>query len=399
MAHSADARLVELEEHLARVSLINEFTAKTNAAITEEDVFALAAEYTSRILHADRATVVLLTESGESVFTRTLVGASSPLLVGLEMPLSRTAVEVAVVQNKLISTPDVQGSPYLDHRALAEAGLRSHMTAPLMTAGKVIGTLNVSATVPGAYSTRDERLLSQTAAILASNLENRRLIGRLQGALSALEREHQQSDALLRNILPDPVAERMKRGELTIADRTESATVLFADIVGFTAMSAATSPEELVGMLNDVFTRFDLLADKHGAEKVKTIGDCYMVASGILNGQDDHAQTIAALALELRDALRDLRVPGSSPLQLRMGMHTGPVVAGVIGKRKFAYDLWGDTVNTASRMESHGEPGEVHCSQSVADRLQGIYEFEDRGVIMVKGKGPMHTYLLRGRTA
>jgi sigma-B regulation protein RsbU (phosphoserine phosphatase) len=170
MAQSAESRLVELEQDLARVTLINEFTARTNAAITEDDVFALAAEYTSKILHADRATVVLLTDSGESVDTRNLVGASGPLPVGLKVPLSQTVVGVAVAQKTLISTPDIQGSPYLDHRALADAGLRSHMTAPLMTAGRMIGTLNVSAILPGAYSGRDEVLLSQTAAILAASV-------------------------------------------------------------------------------------------------------------------------------------------------------------------------------------------------------------------------------------
>jgi guanylate cyclase len=213
----------------------------------------------------------------------------------------------------------------------------------------------------------------------------------------ALEAEHERSESLLLNVLPAPVAERLKRSEGVIADGFEAVTVLFADIVGFTPLSASLAPDEVVTLLNGLFTAFDRLVDGYGLEKIKTIGDAYMVAAGVPAPRADHAAAVADLALAMRVELAIVRREIDSPLDIRIGLDSGPAVAGVIGKRKFIYDLWGDTVNTASRMESHGLAGEIHVSQRTWDLLKDTHRLRDRGIIEVKGKGPMHTYFLDGR--
>ena len=200
-------------------------------------------------------------------------------------------------------------------------------------------------------------------------------------------RERERSDRLLLNILPGPIAERLKAGAAPIADHAE-ATILFADITGFAAMSAEMPAGELVEMLNGVFSGFDRLARDHGVEKIKTIGDAYMAVAGLPEPAADHVERIADLALAMRD---------HSPLPIRIGIDTGPVVAGVIGESKFIYDLWGDAVTTASRMESHGLPGAIQVTARVRDRLGDRYRFAERGEIDVKGRGPMRTWLLEGR--
>lgn len=173
--------------------------------------------------------------------------------------------------------------------------------------------------------------------------------------------------------------------------------MLFADIAGFTPLSDRLEPEEIVQMLNRVFSEFDRLADAHGLEKIKTIGDAYMVAGGIPTARPDHAEAVADLALAMLEAVDRLSKEMQAPLRLRVGINTGPVVAGVIGVRKFIYDLWGDTVNTASRMESHGVPGEIQLTEETARRLEGLFEVERRGAIEVKGKGQMTTFFVRAR--
>jgi class 3 adenylate cyclase len=173
--------------------------------------------------------------------------------------------------------------------------------------------------------------------------------------------------------------------------------VLFADLVGFTPLSASLTPAEVVTMLNGVFTAFDDLVDSAGLEKIKTIGDAYMVAAGVPTPRPDHAAAIADLALAMKAELARLRAEVDTPLEIRIGLDTGPVVAGVIGKRKFIYDLWGDAVNTASRMESHGVPGEIHVSEAAWRILRESHLLRERGVIEVKGKGPMRTFFLEGR--
>jgi adenylate cyclase len=213
-----------------------------------------------------------------------------------------------------------------------------------------------------------------------------------------VERENARSESLLVNILPAAIAGRLKAGAGTIiADRYEEASILFADMEGFTARASDTAPEDLVQFLNRVFTDFDHLVERHGLEKIKTTGDAYMVVSGVPLPRRDHAQALAQLALDLRDAAAGLVDRQGRSVPIRFGIACGPVVAGVVGARRFFYDVWGDAVNVASRMESTGEPGRIQVSQDVHERLKGEFLLESRGVIDVKGKGEMHTWFLIGR--
>lgn len=215
-------------------------------------------------------------------------------------------------------------------------------------------------------------------------------------AESALEKEHHQSESLLLNILPKPIAQRLKQNEVAIADGFDDVTILFADVVGFTPLSERLEPHAVVSFLNGLFREFDLMAQRLGLEKVKTIGDAYMVAGGIPERRSDHAQAVAEMALAMREFARTVKTPTKNVLLLRIGIHTGPAVAGVIGLHKFAYDIWGDTVNTAARMESHGVPGEIQVTERTRRLLDGRFEFEDRGLVEIKGKGPVAVFLLRG---
>jgi adenylate cyclase len=212
----------------------------------------------------------------------------------------------------------------------------------------------------------------------------------------ALEREQVKSERLLLNVLPEPVAARLKAADGIIADGFPTVTVLFADIVGFTSLAERLPAPEVVSLLDRVFARWDLLVAEHGVEKIKTIGDAYMVAGGVPLPRTDDAEAIAALALAMGPALTQCSAEADVPLQVRIGIDTGPVVAGVIGRAKFSYDLWGDTVNTASRMESHAAPGTIQATERAYERLRHRFDLRRRGTIDVKGKGPMTSYLLVG---
>lgn len=212
-----------------------------------------------------------------------------------------------------------------------------------------------------------------------------------------IEEERARSDALLLNILPAPIAERLKREQGPIAERFDDASVLFADIVGFTELSSTLDAEELVGLLNRVFCEFDEIAAQKGLEKIKTIGDSYMAAAGLPMRRADHLERVAEAALEMQDRVRHLSGASPGTIELRMGIAAGPVVAGVIGQSKFIYDLWGDAVNTASRMESQGVPGKILVTAAVHERLKDRYRFTRREEMEIKGKGRMVTYVLEGR--
>lgn len=244
------------------------------------------------------------------------------------------------------------------------------------------------------------RLKQETDERKARERELRDLNVQLQDVLHALEENHQmlkaeqvKSENLLLNVLPKPIADRLKKGETVIADYYEDATVLFADLVGFTPLAAHIPPHEVVNLLNRVFSLFDHLADRYGLEKIKTIGDSYMAVGGVSKPLPDHTAAVAAMALDMQRLLPEIT---EGKLQARIGIHCGPVIAGVIGIRKFIYDLWGDTVNIASRMESHGGPGRIQVTHAVYERLSECYPFVARGTIPVKGKGEMETYWLTG---
>ena len=229
-------------------------------------------------------------------------------------------------------------------------------------------------------------------------IEKKRLRDREQEILEDLRVERENSERLLLNILPAPIAARLKSGEQTIADSYQEVTVLFSDVVGFTAMSALISPTELVIELNKLFRRFDALSIKFGVEKIKTIGDAYMAVGGVPEVVSDHAERVADMALAMQLEMDEYNKDAPTPLQIRIGLNTGAVVAGVTGTVKFAYDLWGDAVNIASRMESTGIPGQIQVSESTASQLrdQGFI-LENRGGVEVKGKGIMNTWMLKRR--
>jgi class 3 adenylate cyclase len=218
-----------------------------------------------------------------------------------------------------------------------------------------------------------------------------------------VDRERQRGDALLRNVLPEPVIDRLKvRGprvdDTLIAERYAEASVLFADLVGFTEQAARTDPDELIACLDGVFTRWDDLADRFGLEKIKTIGDAYMAVAGVPDVRADHAEATADMGLEMLDSASEFRWPTGVPISVRIGIACGPVIAGVIGHRKFAYDIWGDTVNAASRLESAAVPGSIQVSEAVHDRLIGNYAFSEPYMVDLKGKGATTAHRLLGRT-
>jgi len=208
------------------------------------------------------------------------------------------------------------------------------------------------------------------------------------------ELARQRVESLLLNILPDEIAQRLQAERQAIADHHDAASILFADVVDFTPLSSRLGPRELVGLLDRLFSAFDDLADRYGVEKIKTIGDCYMVAAGVPTPRVDHAHALAEMAFEMRERARESFPASGEELQLRIGISSGPVVAGVIGRRRFLYDLWGDTVNMASRMESHGAPGMIQITRSTYELLRDEYETEPRGLVPVKGKGEIETWQL-----
>jgi adenylate cyclase len=230
-----------------------------------------------------------------------------------------------------------------------------------------------------------------------SIVEKRKIMASLEKAHQQVRIEQERSEKLLLNILPSPVAERLKNSDKTIADGFADVTVMFADIVNFTQVAANMSPSQVFAMLNRIFSAFDELAEKYGLEKIKTIGDAYMVAGGLNEDIDDYAAAIADMAIAMRDLLRRDFSVNASHLEVRIGIGTGPIIAGVLGKKKFIYDLWGDTVNIASRITSEGVPGMIQCDTTTYHRLATTFDFHEPQTIYLKGKGDMTVYRLIGR--
>ena len=285
---------------------------------------------------------------------------------------------------------DVSTAPeqvFLRSQIAANVGLKAAFGVPILADNQVLAVL---------IFYRDQNLecqprLLELVSAVATQLGA--LIQRKQ-AEEALRLQQKQTERLLLNILPKPIAERLQKEQKLIADHFDEVSVLFADLVGFTEFSAHKTPTQLVEILNGIFCEFDRLSESHGLEKIKTIGDAYMVVGGLPTARGDHAQAIALLALEMQSALTQFNLKIGESFQLRIGMHSGSVVAGIIGISKFSYDLWGDTVNVASRMESNGMPGKIQVTGATYERLKEQFIFEERGMIEVKGKGKMLTYWL-----
>ena len=280
------------------------------------------------------------------------------------------------------------------------AGLRWHVAylAVFLTsgiAGQIVGPVS---TVPEWFTSTMLGLNVALAGSIVFTLISTFLAQR-DRAMNALGREQERSERLLLNVLPKEIAPRLKAGESPIADSYEHATVLFADIVGSTMLAERLDAKQLVVLLNGIFSSFDLLAEKHGVEKIRTIGDNFMCVAGVPRRRADHAPAMARLALDMCTYVDELRAAGEDRIDFRIGMNSGACVGGVIGLRKFVFDIWGDPVNTASRMESHGVPGRIHLSDATYELIRDEFECEPRGTIEVKGKGPMRTwFLLRERS-
>jgi class 3 adenylate cyclase len=280
---------------------------------------------------------------------------------------------------------------------------------PLQVENRLIGIFSIQSYNKDAYNSNQLSVLRTLASYIAIAIDNAnayKLLSKKNKQLNEhlekirtlnnqLEEEMNKSEKLLLNILPKSIAERLKKGENIISDYFPEASVLFADIAGFTKMSSKmSSQEKLVDILNEIFSSFDRVASKHGLEKIKTIGDCYMLAGGIPVPSEDHLERTTEASLEMIDTFKQLQEKLNIEVAIRIGINAGPIVAGVIGKNKFVYDLWGDTVNIASRMESNGFIGKINCSEYVYEKLKDKYSFEDRGEFEVKGKGIMRMYFL-----
>ena len=283
-----------------------------------------------------------------------------------------------------------EDSNFLRQTEAAKAGLHAAFGFPIRDSSEVLGVMNFfSREVQPA----DKELLQTMGAI---GIQIGQFIKRLQ-AEAALHHQQEQAERLLLNILPAAIADRLKQDESTIAEYFHNVTVLFADIVGFTQLASHLSPIALVDLLNQIFSEFDRLTEKYGLEKIKTIGDAYMVVGGLPMPGEDRAEAIALIALDMQAVLERFNQANNKTFSIRIGIHSGPVVAGVIGLKKFTYDLWGDTVNIASRMESHGIAGKIQVSDATYQLLQDKFVLEKRGNISIKGKGEMTTYFLSDR--
>jgi len=287
---------------------------------------------------------------------------------------------------------DVSTAPeqvFLRSQIAANVGLKAAFGVPILAENQVLAVLIFYRDKNLECQPRLLELVSAVATQLGA------LIQRKQ-AEESLRLQQKQTERLLLNILPKPIAERLQKEQKLIADHFDEVSVLFADLVGFTEFSARKTPTQLVEILNGIFCEFDRLSESHGLEKIKTIGDAYMVVGGLPTAREDHGRAIALLALEMQSALTQFNLKIGESFQLRIGIHSGSVVAGIIGISKFSYDLWGDTVNVASRMESNGMPGKIQVTGATYERLKEQFIFEERGIIEVKGKGKMLTYWLIG---
>jgi class 3 adenylate cyclase len=386
-----------LERSYKEAEVLLDVTHKINAGLLLNEVLDYVYEAFRPLLPYDRIALALL-EQESAIVRATWVRSEAGhihLPQGYVVPLAGSSLQAVLASGRPRILSDLgaylEGNPgsQATHRLTAE-GMRSSLTCPMVAMGKPIGFMFFSSKEPNCYKDAHVDTFRRVAAQLAMVVEKSRLYEEL-----LREREHTQR--LLRNILPRPVADSVDGRRHELAEGFDEVTVLFADLVGFTEWSSRMSPRELVQLLNEIFLEFDDLTDRFQIEKIKTSGDCYIAAAGLPLPRPDHAQAAAEMALTMLDVVRGFATPEGEPIQLRIGMHTGPLVAGVIGRKKFTYDIWGDTVNVASRLESCGAPGRIQVSATTHAHLTSAYRLEPMGRFEVKGKGETEAFLLAGR--
>jgi class 3 adenylate cyclase len=386
----------DVEHRFVGLRRLMEATDRIDPGVLLDEVLRQIHDNFRAVIPYDRIGFALLDDGGEILRTRWVKTAApeARLAPGFSTPMqgSRLSQIMDAKEPRVIGDltayfrkhPDSKTTPLL----LAE-GMRSSLTFPLLAADKPIGFLFFSSMMPKAYGDAHVDALRAVAAPLAALIVKGRLY-------EMVIRAQLDSERLLRNVLPEAIVKRLKAGEQTIADGIAAATVVFVDLVNFVKLSATMSPTAVVIVLNRIFSAFDALCEKYGVEKIKTIGDAYMLATGVPSPLKDHVSVAAKIALDMQELGKRLGTREDRSLSFRIGIHTGPVVAGVIGTRKFSYDLWGDTVNIASRMEGMGAPGRIHVTRAVYDKLKDEFDFEPRGPIHLRGIGDMETFFLNG---
>lgn len=404
------ARNAALEERVRDLGVINAFaTSLLHVRADVDDILWDVANEVVARLGLEDCVIYLLDRERSILVQRAAYGPKNPrhreIKDPITIPLGRGIVGTVAHTGVAERIADVRR----DGRYIADDAHRlSELAVPILGDRGVVGVIDSEHSQEGFFTRHHEDLLTTIASMTASRLAlaelhlrlhhlNRSLEEKVEARTAELRVAHARAEQLLLNVLPAPVAGRLEAGEERIAERFDDVAVLFADLVGFTHLSAGWPPEIVVELLEQVFTAFDEACSELRCEKVKTIGDAWMAVCGVPEPVSDALDRLVRLALRLVVVVQDLQRTTGVRLQVRIGVHFGPVVAGVIGRSKFAWDLWGDTVNVASRLESHGIPGRVHLTADTAARLGSGFRVEDRGLIELKGIGRVRTAVVSGR--
>jgi class 3 adenylate cyclase len=386
-----------LERRYKEAEVLLDVTHKINGGLLLNDVLDYVYLAFRDLLPYDRIALALL-EEDNTVLRSSWVRSEAEriqLPCGYAAPLAGSSLQ-AVLDSGLPHVINDLAAYLESHpesaaaRLLSAESMRSSLACPMVAMGKPIGFLFFSSMEPNCYRDLHVDTFRQVAGQLAVVVEKSRLYEHLL-------RERERTQRLLRTILPRPVADRVQGCREDFAEAFDEVTVLFADLVGFTGWSSRMSARDLVKLLNAIFLEFDALTDRFAIEKIKTSGDCYIAASGLPLPRDDHAQVAAEMALAMRDVVHGYCTPEGERIEIRIGLNTGPLVAGVIGRKKFTYDIWGDTVNLASRLESCAAPGSIQLSAATRAHLGGAYRLQPQGPVQVKGKGATEAFVLVGR--
>jgi class 3 adenylate cyclase/putative methionine-R-sulfoxide reductase with GAF domain len=406
---SLQERIRELETKARTLDAINHLAASMLQPQSDVDeILWDVAQGVVAHLGLEDCVIYLFNERREFLVQRAAFGPKNPRGREILAPILIKPGAGIVGTVAVTGQAEIIHDTRLDPRYIPDDQQRlSELAVPLFSQGQVIGVLDSEHSQVGFFTKEHLHIFTTVASMMAAGVTraqldeqlreaNRLLEARIAERTQALSEATQRSERLLLNILPHSIVERLKRGDQAIAERYDEVTVLFADLVDFTCWSAQVPPEHVVEILGQVFTEFDALTERHGPEKIKTIGDAYMVVAGLPAPRADHREIMATMALQMLEGISRLNRMLGTSLDMRIGLHSGPVIAGIIGTRKFAYDLWGDTVNVASRLESHGVAGRIHVTEATWLALRERFTFEPRGEVDVKSIGRVKTWFLTG---